>query len=58
MSSTNDGGASRPPLPVAAAAFVSSVDRFAVSPLLILISVDLGVSLAQALTIASTYYFA
>lgn len=59
MSSTNDGGgAVRPPLPVAAAAFVSSFDRFAVSPLLILVSVDLGVSLAQALAIASTYYLA
>jgi predicted MFS family arabinose efflux permease len=59
MSPTNDRpGAVRPPLPVAAAAFVSSFDRFAVGPLLILVSVDLGVSLAQALAIASTYYFA
>lgn len=57
MSSTNDRGGVRPPLPVAAAAFVSSFDRFAVGPLLILVSADLGVSLAQALTIASTYYF-
>lgn len=59
MSSSNDPGAvARPPLPVAAAAFVSSFDRFAVSPLLILVAVDLGATLTQTLAIASTYYFA
>ena len=48
----------RPPLAVSLAAFVSSFDRFAVSPLLVLVALDMDVTLAQALVIASTYYLA
>ena len=50
--------AARPPLPVSAAAFVSSLDRFAISPLLVLVALDLGATLAQSLTVASAYYLA
>jgi predicted MFS family arabinose efflux permease len=50
--------ATRPPAAVAAAAFVSSFDRFAVSPLLVLVSADLGASLTQSLSVASLYYLA
>ncbi|MCT2357476.1 MFS transporter [Brevibacterium casei] len=48
----------RPPVAVSLAAFVSSFDRFAVSPLLVLVAADLGVSLSQALVIASAYFLA
>lgn len=48
----------RPPAAVSAAAFVSSVDRFAISPLLVLVATDLGATLAQSLTVASSYYLA
>lgn len=48
----------RPPLAVSLAAFVSSFDRFAVSPLLVLVATDLDVPLAQALGIASAYFLA
>ena len=48
----------RPPAAVALAAFVSSFDRFAISPLIVLVAADLGATLAQALTIASAYYLA
>lgn len=48
----------RPPLAVSLAAFVSSFDRFAISPLLVLVAADLGVTLAQALAVASAYYLA
>nr|WP_284711046.1 MFS transporter [Brevibacterium sp. XM4083] len=43
---------------VSLAAFVSSFDRFAISPLLVLVAADLGVTLAQALAVASAYYLA
>ncbi|GAA1151179.1 MFS transporter [Ornithinicoccus hortensis] len=48
----------RPPGPVAAASFASSFDRFAVSPLLVLVATDLGATLAQALAVASAYFLA
>lgn len=48
----------RPPVAVSLAAFVSSFDRFAVSPLLVLVAADLGVSFSQALVIASAYFLA
>ncbi|WP_260984419.1 MFS transporter [Brevibacterium casei] len=48
----------RPPVAVSLAAFVSSFDRFAVSPLLVLVATDLDVPLAQALGIASAYFLA
>jgi predicted MFS family arabinose efflux permease len=48
----------RPPNPVSSAAFVSSFDRFAVSPLLVLVAADLGASLGQALAVASGYFLA
>jgi len=51
-------GSTRPPVPVSASAFVSSLDRFAISPLLVLIATDLGATLAQSLAIASAYYLA
>lgn len=51
-------GPTRPPVPVSAAAFVSSLDRFAISPLLVLVAVDLGATLAESLVIASAYFLA
>lgn len=48
----------KPPFSIAAAAFVSSFDRFAVSPLLVLIATDLGATLTQSLSVASLYYLA
>ncbi len=48
----------RPPLPLSVAAFISSFDRFAVSPMLVLIADDLGVSLSGAVAAASGYYLA
>ena len=48
----------RPPLGVALASFASSFDRFAVSPLLVFVALDLGVSLAQAVAVAGVYYLA
>lgn len=41
-----------------AAAFVSSFDRFAVGPLLVVVAADLGASLAQTTAIASGYFLA
>jgi len=43
---------------VLAAAFVSSFDRFAVGPLLVIVAADLGASLAQTTAIASGYFLA
>ncbi len=43
----------RPPLPLSVASFISSFDRFAVSPMLVLIADDLGVSLSAAVAAAS-----
>ncbi|MER6007287.1 MFS transporter [Nonomuraea angiospora] len=48
----------RPPLALSAASFVSSFDRFAVSPMLVLIAVDLKVPLSAAVAAASGYYLA
>ncbi|MET7335513.1 MFS transporter [Nonomuraea sp. NPDC005650] len=48
----------RPPLALSAASFVSSFDRFAVSPMLVLIAVDLEVPLSAAVAAASAYYLA
>ncbi|MFD1542923.1 MFS transporter, partial [Nonomuraea guangzhouensis] len=46
----------RPPLVLSAATFISSFDRFAVNPMLVLIAADLGVPLAAAVAVASGYY--
>jgi predicted MFS family arabinose efflux permease len=43
---------------VLAAAFVSSFDRFAVGPVLVIVAADLGASLAQTTAIASGYFLA
>lgn len=48
----------RPPLVLSAATFISSFDRFAVNPMLVLIAADLGVPLAAAVAVASGYYLA
>nr|WP_221243807.1 MFS transporter [Micrococcus sp. TA1] len=40
------------------ASFTSSFDRFAVSPLLVVLATDLGASLAQALAVAGVYFLA
>ena len=49
-------GAARPPSALSAAAFTSSLDRFAVSPVLVGIAADLGASLAATVPIASGYF--
>ncbi|GGO76175.1 MFS transporter [Nonomuraea cavernae] len=49
---------SRPPLALSVASFVSSFDRFAVSPMLVLIALDLHVPLAAAVVAASGYFLA
>ena len=46
-----------PPVAVALAAFTSSVDRFGVSPLLVILALDFDVSLSTAVTVASVYFF-
>ncbi|MER7370220.1 MFS transporter, partial [Nonomuraea wenchangensis] len=51
-------GLAAPPLGVSAASFVSSFDRFAVSPMLVVIATDLGVPLSASVTAASGYYLA
>ncbi|MEV0386127.1 MFS transporter [Nonomuraea sp. NPDC050643] len=48
----------RPPLALSVAGFVSSFDRFAVSPMLVLIATDLNVSLSASVAAASGYYLA
>ncbi|MEO3870752.1 MFS transporter [Nonomuraea sp. B12E4] len=48
----------RPPPALSVASFVSTFDRFAVSPMLVLIAMDLKVSLAASVTAASGYYLA
>lgn len=48
----------RPPVAVSAASLVSSLDRFAVGPLLVLVAADLGASLGQVLAVATWYYLA
>lgn len=49
--------ANRPPIAVSLAAFTSSVDRFGISPLLVIIAVEFGVSISVAVVVASIYYF-
>ncbi|MDI3331680.1 MAG: MFS transporter [Micrococcus sp.] len=48
----------RTPAGVALASFTSSFDRFAVSPLLVVLAADLGATLAQALAVAGVYFLA
>ncbi|MEU0571380.1 MFS transporter [Nonomuraea sp. NPDC005983] len=48
----------RPPRALAIASFVSSFDRFAVTPMLVLIALDLRVPLAAAVAAASGYFLA
>jgi predicted MFS family arabinose efflux permease len=48
----------KPPLAMTASCFVSSFDRVAVTPMLVLIAVDLNVPLAAAVAVASGYYLA
>lgn len=48
---------SRPPAAVSLAAFTSSVDRFGISPLLVIIAVDFGASISVAVVVASIYFF-
>ncbi|TDC06572.1 MFS transporter [Nonomuraea longispora] len=48
----------RPPPALSVSSFVSSFDRFAVTPMLVLIARDLEVSLAASVTAASGYYLA
>ncbi|SEH00640.1 Predicted arabinose efflux permease, MFS family [Nonomuraea solani] len=48
----------RPPPALSVAGFVSSFDRFAVSPMLVLIAADLNVSLSASVAAASGYYLA
>jgi predicted MFS family arabinose efflux permease len=48
----------RPPLALSVATFVSSFDRFAVNPMLVLIAASLRVPLAAAVAVASGYYLA
>ncbi|MGO1532093.1 MAG: MFS transporter [Micrococcaceae bacterium] len=55
---THDDAATyrRPPLAISLAALTSSVDRFGISPLLMFIAVDFGVSLAGSVAVASVYF--
>ncbi|MEO3792020.1 MFS transporter [Nonomuraea sp. B10E15] len=48
----------RPPAALSVSSFVSSFDRFAVTPMLVLIAKDLDVSLSASVTAASGYYLA
>ncbi|MEV0622187.1 MFS transporter [Nonomuraea sp. NPDC050404] len=48
----------RPPLALSISSFVSSFDRFAVSPMLVLIAADLHVPLSGSVAAASGYYLA
>ena len=48
----------RPPVWISIASFVSSFDRFVVSPILVLVAASFGVSVGQAVAIASGYYLA
>lgn len=51
-------GPSRAPFAIGLASFTSSFDRFAVSPLLVFLAVDLGASLAQTVAVAGVYFLA
>ncbi|RRO16168.1 MFS transporter [Saccharopolyspora rhizosphaerae] len=48
----------RPPLVLAASSFISSFDRFAVTPMLVLIALSMNVPIASAVTVASGYFLA
>ncbi len=48
----------RPPLVLSAASFISSFDRFAVTPMLVLIALNMHVPMASAVTVASGYFLA
>ncbi|TMR91848.1 MFS transporter [Nonomuraea basaltis] len=48
----------KPPLGLSVASFVSSFDRFAVSPMLVVIATDLNVPLSASVAAASGYYLA
>lgn len=48
--------AASPPRAVALAGLSSSVDRFGVSPILVMLAMDFGVPLSVAVTVASTYF--
>ncbi|MFF5262871.1 MFS transporter [Actinomadura viridis] len=50
--------AARPPAALSAAAFVSSFDRFAISPMLVLIAAGMGAPLATTVAVASGYFLA
>ncbi|GGU06948.1 MFS transporter [Nocardioides albus] len=58
MSLSRDSSPTRPPLWISVASFVSSFDRFVVSPILVLVAATFGVSVGQAVAIASGYYLA
>ncbi|MGY0389310.1 MFS transporter [Nocardioides sp. WG-D5] len=53
-----DHSPKRPPVWISVASFVSSFDRFVVSPILVLVAATFGVSVGQAVAIASGYYLA
>nr|WP_183542180.1 MFS transporter [Nocardioides albus] len=55
---SRDSSPTRPPLWISVASFVSSFDRFVVSPILVLVAATFGVSVGQAVAIASGYYLA
>lgn len=48
----------RPPPVLSAASFISSFDRFAVTPMLVLIALSMHVPIASAVTVASGYFLA
>ncbi|GAA2777838.1 MFS transporter [Saccharopolyspora taberi] len=48
----------KPPLALSAASFVSTFDRFAVTPMLVLIAAGLGAPLAATVSVASGYFLA
>lgn len=50
--------AARPPMVLCAASFVSTFDRFAVTPMLLLIALDLRAPLAATVAAASGYFLA
>jgi len=55
---TADSSPQRPPVWISVASFVSSFDRFVVSPILVLVAATFEVSVGQAVAIASGYYLA
>lgn len=57
VSHTSHTALTRPPAAVSLAAFTSSVDRFGVSPLLVILALDFHVPLSVAVAVASVYFF-